>query len=39
MTRPASGDPDGLTLAAEVLGDLAAHEVPLGPMTTYRVGG
>jgi UDP-N-acetylmuramate dehydrogenase len=39
MTRSASGDPDGLTLAAEVLGDLAAHEVPLGPMTTYRVGG
>jgi UDP-N-acetylmuramate dehydrogenase len=39
MTRPVPGDPDGVTLAAEVLGDLAAHEVPLGPMTTYRVGG
>jgi UDP-N-acetylmuramate dehydrogenase len=28
-----------LPLAAEVLGDLARHDVPLGPLTTYRVGG
>ena len=25
--------------AAELLGPLAARDVPLGPMTTYRVGG
>jgi UDP-N-acetylmuramate dehydrogenase len=25
--------------AVEVLGDLAARDVPVGPMTTYRVGG
>lgn len=25
--------------ALEILGDLAARDVPIGPMTTYRVGG
>ncbi len=29
----------GLDLAASVLGQLATPDVPLGPMTTYRVGG
>jgi len=28
-----------LRVAAEILGDRAAHEWPIGPMTTYRVGG
>lgn len=28
-----------VAVAAEVLGALAQHDVPLGPMTTYRVGG
>jgi UDP-N-acetylmuramate dehydrogenase len=32
-----TGDP--LTAAREVLGDLARPMVPLGPFTTYRVGG
>ena len=31
--------PDPLTAALGVLGDLAERDVPLGPMTTYRVGG
>lgn len=31
--------PDSLTAALGVLGDLAERDVPLGPMTTYRVGG
>ncbi len=38
MSGAGTGDP-GLALAAEMLGDLAVHDVPLGPMTTYRVGG
>ena len=28
-----------LTAAAEVLGDRARRDVPIGPLTTYRVGG
>ncbi|HSP04105.1 MAG TPA: UDP-N-acetylmuramate dehydrogenase [Acidimicrobiales bacterium] len=31
--------PDPLTIAGEVLGDLAQPMVPLGPFTTYKVGG
>jgi UDP-N-acetylmuramate dehydrogenase len=30
---------DVVTRAAELLGDLAQRDVPIGPMTTYRVGG
>src|SRR5215218_7766308 len=30
---------DLLARAADVLGDLARRDVPLGPLTTYRVGG
>ena len=30
---------DGVALAAEVLGEAARRDVPLGPLTTYRVGG
>jgi UDP-N-acetylmuramate dehydrogenase len=30
---------EALARAAEVLGDLARQDVPLGPLTTYRVGG
>jgi UDP-N-acetylmuramate dehydrogenase len=30
---------DAIERAAELLGDLAERDVPLGPMTTYRVGG
>jgi UDP-N-acetylmuramate dehydrogenase len=30
---------DPLARAAEVLGDAARRDVPLGPLTTYRVGG
>lgn len=30
---------DAVARAVEVLGDLAACDVPIGPMTTYRVGG
>jgi UDP-N-acetylmuramate dehydrogenase len=30
---------DVVTRAAELLGDLARRDVPIGPMTTYRVGG
>jgi len=30
---------DGLAVLAERLGPVAARDVPLGPMTTYRVGG
>jgi len=28
-----------LARAGEILGDLAARDVPIGPLTTYRVGG
>lgn len=31
--------PDPLTIAGEALGDLAQQMVPLGPFTTYKVGG
>ena len=31
--------PDAVEVALGVLGDLAERDVPLGPMTTYRVGG
>jgi UDP-N-acetylmuramate dehydrogenase len=30
---------DGLAVLAERLGPVAARDVPVGPMTTYRVGG
>ena len=30
---------EALARAADVLGDLARRDVPLGPLTTYRVGG
>jgi UDP-N-acetylmuramate dehydrogenase len=30
---------DAVARAAEVLGDAARRDVPLGPLTTYRVGG
>jgi UDP-N-acetylmuramate dehydrogenase len=30
---------DRIDAAAEILGDLARRDVPIGPMTTYRVGG
>ena len=31
--------PEALARAADLLGDLARRDVPLGPLTTYRVGG
>lgn len=31
--------PDAVHVAAALLGDLAERDVPLGPLTTYRVGG
>jgi UDP-N-acetylmuramate dehydrogenase len=31
--------PPALAAAAEMLGDLARHDAPLAPLTTYRVGG
>jgi UDP-N-acetylmuramate dehydrogenase len=31
--------PDAVQVAAALLGDLAERDVPLGPLTTYRVGG
>ncbi len=34
-----TADEPGLRRAAELLGALARHDVPLGPLTTYRVGG
>src|SRR3954447_17973708 len=30
---------DPVEVAAAVLGDLARRQVPIGPLTTYRVGG
>jgi UDP-N-acetylmuramate dehydrogenase len=30
---------DAVAVAADVLGDRAERDVPIGPMTTYRVGG
>ncbi len=30
---------DAVRAAADVLGELAEHDVPIGPLTTYRVGG
>jgi len=38
MTGPAGGD-HAVEVAAAVLGDRARIEAPLGPLTTYRVGG
>jgi UDP-N-acetylmuramate dehydrogenase len=32
-------DPDSIRRAGEVLGSLAERDAPLGPLTTYRVGG
>lgn len=32
-------DPTSVAAAAAVLGDLAERDVPLGPFTTYRLGG
>lgn len=34
-----AGDPTAIERAAEALGPLAQRDVPIGPMTTYRVGG
>ncbi len=34
-----AADPRAVAAAASVLGDRAAADVPLGPRTTYRVGG
>jgi UDP-N-acetylmuramate dehydrogenase len=31
--------PEALARAADLLGDLVRRDVPLGPLTTYRVGG
>ena len=41
MTQPAPAraHADALDLAARLLGPLARHDEPLGPRTTYRVGG
>jgi UDP-N-acetylmuramate dehydrogenase len=36
---PTATDPAAIERAAGVLGPLAERDVPLGPMTTYRVGG
>jgi UDP-N-acetylmuramate dehydrogenase len=33
------GDPTAIERAAEALGPLAQRDIPIGPMTTYRVGG
>ncbi|HEX7166071.1 MAG TPA: UDP-N-acetylmuramate dehydrogenase [Acidimicrobiales bacterium] len=33
------GDGTALDRAASILGELAERDVPIGPMTTYRVGG
>jgi UDP-N-acetylmuramate dehydrogenase len=30
---------DAVSTASEMLGSLAQHDVPIGPLTTYRVGG
>jgi UDP-N-acetylmuramate dehydrogenase len=32
-------DPGAIDAAARILGDRAERDVPIGPMTTYRVGG
>ncbi|MEA2931616.1 MAG: UDP-N-acetylmuramate dehydrogenase, partial [Actinomycetota bacterium] len=37
--RPAADDRGAVDVAAAVLGDRARRDVPLGPLTTYRVGG
>lgn len=39
MTPSPDGDPAALDVAARLLGDRARRDVPLGPLTTYRVGG
>jgi len=38
VSRSASG-PGAVALAQEMLGELAQLDVPIGPLTTYRVGG
>ena len=39
MTPDHTGDASALEVAAGLLGGLAQRDVPLGPLTTYRVGG
>ena len=39
MTPAPGADPGALDVAAHLLGDRARRDVPLGPLTTYRVGG
>lgn len=39
MTSSPGSDPAALDVAARLLGDRARRDVPLGPLTTYRVGG
>jgi UDP-N-acetylmuramate dehydrogenase len=38
-SAPAAEPSDAVRSAAAVLGDLARFDVPIGPLTTYRVGG
>jgi UDP-N-acetylmuramate dehydrogenase len=37
--NPTAAPAEAVRAAAEVLGDLAQADVPIGPLTTYRVGG
>ncbi len=39
LPRSAAGVEDALERAADLLGPLAQRDVPIGPLTTYRVGG
>jgi UDP-N-acetylmuramate dehydrogenase len=39
VTGASATSATALAQAAEALGDRAAHDVPLAPLTTYRVGG
>ena len=39
MPAGTEADPSDIRAAAEVLGERARRDVPLGPFTTYRVGG
>lgn len=39
MTPVPGADPPALDVAARLLGPRARRDVPLGPLTTYRVGG
>jgi UDP-N-acetylmuramate dehydrogenase len=38
-TRPGPGPSDPVQIATAILGGLAQRDVPVGPLTTYRVGG